>query len=45
SLAFPHPRTGEPIRVLAPLPKDFRAVLRQLRKLTGEGPSPQGTGT
>jgi 23S rRNA pseudouridine1911/1915/1917 synthase len=33
SIAFAHPRTGEPVRVEAPLPKDFRATLTQLRKL------------
>jgi len=32
-LAFTHPRDGRPIRIEAPLPKDFRATLEQLRKL------------
>lgn len=32
SLVFSHPRTGERVRVEAPLPKDFRATLAQLRK-------------
>jgi RluA family pseudouridine synthase len=31
-LCFQHPRSGEPIRVEAPLPKDLRATLNQLRK-------------
>lgn len=30
---FTHPRTGKAVRVEAPLPKDFRATLNQLRKL------------
>lgn len=33
SLAFAHPATGAPIRVEAPLPKDLRATLNQLRKI------------
>jgi RluA family pseudouridine synthase len=33
SLRLSHPRTAEPVRVEAPLPKDFRATLAQLRKL------------
>jgi len=33
SIAFAHPRTGEAVRIEAPLPKDFRATLAQLRKL------------
>jgi RluA family pseudouridine synthase len=32
-LAFPHPVTGEIVTVEAPLPKDIKAVLFQLRKL------------
>ena len=32
-LEFPHPATGETIRCEAPLPKDMKAVLFQLRKL------------
>ena len=31
-LTFEHPRTGEPMVFEAPLPKDFAAVLQQLRK-------------
>jgi 23S rRNA pseudouridine1911/1915/1917 synthase len=31
TLAFPHPLTGEPISVEAPLPDDFDSVLRRLR--------------
>lgn len=31
-LAFTHPATGEPLTITAPLPKDFRATLNQLRK-------------
>jgi 23S rRNA-/tRNA-specific pseudouridylate synthase len=33
ALSFTHPRTGEPVCVEAPLPKDFRATLTQLRRL------------
>lgn len=32
-LVFDHPRHGNRIRIQAPLPKDFRATLTQLRKL------------
>lgn len=35
SLTFRHPRTGQPVVVEAPLPKDLRATLNQLRKLQG----------
>lgn len=34
-LAFDHPESGERISFEAPLPKDMRAVLNQLRKLKG----------
>lgn len=33
SVALAHPRSGEPLRIEAPLPKDFRATVAQLRKL------------
>jgi RluA family pseudouridine synthase len=33
SAEFPHPRTGQPTKVEAPLPKDMRATLTQLAKL------------
>jgi RluA family pseudouridine synthase len=33
-LAFTHPRDGRPIRIEAPPPKDFRATLDQLRKVS-----------
>lgn len=36
SLTFVHPGTQTRMRVDAPLPKDFRAVLTQLRKLCGD---------
>jgi len=29
-LGFTHPRTGAPVRCEAPLPKEFRAALREL---------------
>jgi RluA family pseudouridine synthase len=35
SLAFDHPRSGERLRVLAPLPRDLEATLRQLRRTLG----------
>ncbi|MCB0643823.1 MAG: RluA family pseudouridine synthase, partial [Phaeodactylibacter sp.] len=35
-LSFVHPFTGEKVAVAAPLPKDFRAVLNQLRKWAAE---------
>jgi 23S rRNA pseudouridine1911/1915/1917 synthase len=34
-VAFTHPFTGVPVRLTAPLPKDFRATLTQLGRLTG----------
>jgi len=34
-LAFDHPATGERMEFEAPLPKDMRAVINQLRKLKG----------
>jgi 23S rRNA pseudouridine1911/1915/1917 synthase len=34
-IAFVHPISNEPVRIEAPLPKDFRATLAQLRKLAG----------
>jgi len=33
SVEFPHPRTGEMMKVEAPLPKDMRAAITQLKKL------------
>lgn len=33
ALNFAHPETGTPMRIEAPLPKDFRATLNQLKKL------------
>jgi RluA family pseudouridine synthase len=33
SAEFPHPGTGEPLKVEAPLPKDMRASVTQLEKL------------
>ena len=35
TLAFPHPLTGEPIAVDAPLPEDFEEVLKRLRRRAG----------
>ena len=35
-LQFAHPRDQHPVRVEAPIPKDFRATLDQLRKLGGK---------
>jgi 23S rRNA pseudouridine1911/1915/1917 synthase len=35
AIAFTHPATGQPVRVEAPQPKDFRATVTQLRKLAG----------
>ena len=35
AIRFAHPRTGESTRVEAPLPKDLKATLTQLRKLKG----------
>ena len=31
-ISFAHPRTGDPVVVEAPLPKDLRAVINQLQK-------------
>ncbi|NJO86999.1 MAG: hypothetical protein HC821_02900 [Lewinella sp.] len=33
-LAFTHPTTGQPLRFESPPPKDLRAALNQLRKLS-----------
>ena len=33
SAAFPHPMTGEELRIEAPLAKDMRAAIAQLEKL------------
>jgi len=33
SLAFSHPRTGAAVRAESPLPEDFRAALKRLRRL------------
>ncbi len=35
AISFTHPSIGRCVRVEAPLPKDFRATLTQLRKLSG----------
>lgn len=35
SLAFPHPRTGAPLRFEAPVPADFKALLAALEGLGG----------
>jgi 23S rRNA-/tRNA-specific pseudouridylate synthase len=34
-LTVPHPRTGEPVRVVAPLPADVKYVLEVLRVVAG----------
>lgn len=34
-IAFAHPTTAAPMRIEAPLPKDFRATLNQFRRLAG----------
>lgn len=39
-LAFPHPLTGKPVAVEAPLPPDFNARLRQLRSSPPGPPAP-----
>lgn len=41
-LRFEHPKTGKPIALEAPLPKDFKALLRALRR---PGPSAGYTGS
>jgi 23S rRNA pseudouridine1911/1915/1917 synthase len=46
-LALAHPRTGEPLRFEAPLPRDLRAALAILRKAArraARGAPPSGTG-
>ncbi len=41
SITFAHPRTSQQVKIDAPLPRDFRALLTQLRKLArSEGPEP-----
>jgi len=37
SLTFRHPRTGQQMRIEAPLPKDFEVTLRQLNKYAAIG--------
>jgi RluA family pseudouridine synthase len=41
SIEFDRPATGERMRFEAPLPKDFRATLNQLRKHAAIGPPPR----
>jgi len=36
-LTIPHPITGEPLELEAPLPEDFKTVLAQLRETTRKG--------
>jgi hypothetical protein len=31
-LGFAHPKTGEPVRAVSPVPADFEAVLAALRR-------------
>jgi RluA family pseudouridine synthase len=38
AISFSHPRTNQPMQIEAPPPKDFRAVLTQLRKRMKEPP-------
>jgi len=45
AIAFDHPRDGRRVRLTAEPPRDFRATLHQLRKLSGPaGPTPGGQG-
>jgi 23S rRNA pseudouridine955/2504/2580 synthase/23S rRNA pseudouridine1911/1915/1917 synthase len=37
-LEFPHPASGKPLRLEAPLPKDMRSALAQLRKTVNHKP-------
>jgi RluA family pseudouridine synthase len=37
-LTFPHPSSGTPFTIIAPLPKDFRATLTQLGRLVAREP-------
>jgi 23S rRNA pseudouridine955/2504/2580 synthase/23S rRNA pseudouridine1911/1915/1917 synthase len=37
SISFPHPATGAGVRVECPLPRDFEATLRQLRRHAAPG--------
>jgi RluA family pseudouridine synthase len=39
-IQFTHPGTGQTVQFQSPLPRDFRAVLTQLRKLAGSPPVP-----
>jgi 23S rRNA pseudouridine1911/1915/1917 synthase len=41
-LGFPHPRTGEPISVEAPIPEDFESTLAALRSRKKSGPVKPG---
>jgi 23S rRNA pseudouridine1911/1915/1917 synthase len=38
-IGFPHPRTGQPIQLTAPLPPELHAWLAKLAMATGESPS------
>ncbi|GBC92455.1 Ribosomal large subunit pseudouridine synthase D [bacterium HR15] len=42
ALAFHHPLTGEPIRLTAPLPDDFKQLIALLRSASGTGEEPWG---
>ena len=41
-LGFPHPRTGEPLAVEAPIPEDFESALAALRSRKKSGPVEPG---
>lgn len=41
-LGFAHPKTGEPVRAISPIPADFAAVLEELRRRQKKRPDESG---
>ncbi|HLN93588.1 MAG TPA: pseudouridine synthase, partial [Thermoanaerobaculia bacterium] len=41
-LGFAHPKTGEPVRAVSPIPGDFAAVLEDLRRRQKKRPDASG---
>lgn len=39
SLAFPHPTSGQPLTIVAPLPKDLTVALKYLRRYAAQPPT------
>jgi hypothetical protein len=41
ALGFSHPKTGEPVRAVSPIPADFSGVLEKLRRRRTKIPGPE----